>query len=205
MCDWFDETCGELLGHLEKKGLRDNTIVLYVTDNGWIQRAENGRYAPRSKRSPNEGGVRTPIMVRWPGKVRQRFDEETLVSAIDVAPTILRACGLEVPKSMPGIDLRDTEALRKRNAVFGAAYAHDVHDVDKPNRSVQTRYVISGDWKMLAHHAGPVPGAAVELYNLSVDPHESKDLADQHADRVQVLRGQLDAWWPGPTAATQLR
>ena len=198
MCEWFDETCGELLAHLDKEGLRENTIVLYVTDNGWIQSANSGRYAPRSKRSPNEGGIRTPIMIRWPGKVRQKFDEQTLVSSIDLAPTILKACGLDVPRTMPGLDLRDTAELEKRNAIFGAAYDHDIHDVHQPNRSLQTRYVVAGDWKLLMHHGGPVPGKAVELYNLSRDPAEETDLAAKHTEKVKELSTQLAAWWPGP-------
>ena len=52
MCEWFDETCGELLAHVEERGLSEDTLVVFVVDNGWIQRADNGRYAPRSKRSP---------------------------------------------------------------------------------------------------------------------------------------------------------
>ena len=201
MCEWFDETCGELLAHLDKEGLRDNTIVLYVTDNGWIQSANSGRYAPRSKRSPNEGGIRTPIMVRWPGKIPQKFDEQTLVSSIDLAPTILKACGLPVPSSMKGIDLRDREALAKRNAVFGASYDHDIFDVAQPTLSVQTRYVVTGDWKLLLHHGGPAPGKSAELYNLSRDPAEETDLASKNADKVRELTARLAAWWPGPERA----
>ena len=201
MCDWFDETCGELLGHLDQEGLRENTIVLYVTDNGWIQSANSGRFAARSKQSPYEGGVRTPIMMRWPaGGVKQRFDEETLVSAIDLAPTILKACGLEVPASMPGLDLRDHASLAKRNAIFGAAYHHDVTDVDKPNLSVKTRFTVKGDWKLLQHHEGATPGVAVELFNVKADPHEKNDLAAKQPGIVTALTRQLDAWWPGPTA-----
>ena len=70
MCEWFDETCGQLLDRLDEKGVADNTLVIYVTDNGWIQNPDSGGYAPRSKRSPYEGGIRTPIMFRWPGKVQ---------------------------------------------------------------------------------------------------------------------------------------
>ncbi|MEL7267719.1 MAG: sulfatase-like hydrolase/transferase, partial [Planctomycetota bacterium] len=61
MVEWFDETCGDLMKRIDERGMRDNTIVIYVTDNGWINRKDSSRYAPRSKRSPNEGGLRTPI------------------------------------------------------------------------------------------------------------------------------------------------
>ena len=70
MCGWFDETCGQLLKHLDDKGLRDNTLVVYVTDNGWIHDPSGPGYRSDSKQSQYDGGLRTPIMVRWPGKVR---------------------------------------------------------------------------------------------------------------------------------------
>lgn len=200
MCDWFDETCGELLDHLDKEGLRENTIVLYVTDNGWIQSANSGRYAPRSKRSPYEGGVRTPIMVRWPGKIAPKRDDKTLVSSLDLAPTILKACGIAVPKSMPGLDLRELAPLRQRNAVFGGAYDHDIHDVKKPNQSVQTRYVISGEHKLLVPNKATNAKAKVELYNVVVDPYEKQDLAAAKPDLVRTLTEKLDNWWPGPAS-----
>ena len=63
------------------------------------------QYAPRSKRSPNEGGVRTPVMIRWPGKIEPRRDDSTLVSSLDIAPTILAACGLSPTPEMTGINL----------------------------------------------------------------------------------------------------
>ena len=64
MCEWFDETCGELLDFLDENKLADDTLVLFVTDNGWIQSTDSGRYAPKSKRSQYDGGIRTPIMLR---------------------------------------------------------------------------------------------------------------------------------------------
>ena len=102
---------------------------------------------------------------------------------------------------MKGIDLRDREALIKRNAIFGAAYAHDVFDVTRPTLSMQTRYVVTGEWKLLLHHSGQVPGKAPELYNLSNDPAEETDLTAKHPNKVKELRRQVDAWWPGPKNA----
>jgi uncharacterized sulfatase len=198
MCDWFDETCGELLAYLDKKGLRENTIVLYVTDNGWIQQANSGGFAPRSKQSPYEGGVRTPIMIRWPGKIAPTRDDQTLVSSIDLAPTILKACGQDVPKSMPGLDLRDTAALKSRDAVFGAAYDHDIADVKEPNRSLKTRFVVSGDWKLLVPNKAVLKDAAVELFDVKNDPAEKTNLAEKNPDKVKELTAKLDAWWAGP-------
>ncbi|MGC4002788.1 MAG: sulfatase-like hydrolase/transferase [Pirellulales bacterium] len=66
---WLDETCGELFQFLDDEKLSERTLVVFVCDNGWIQDPLADRYAPRSKQSPNEGGVRTPILFRLPGKI----------------------------------------------------------------------------------------------------------------------------------------
>ena len=99
---------GEVLGHVRvvrrdvrraarpprQKGLAENTLVIYLHDNGWIQDPNAGKFAPKSKQSPYDGGVRTPILVRWPGKVTPRTSDD-LAHSIDLTPTILAACGVE--------------------------------------------------------------------------------------------------------------
>ena len=197
MCEWFDETCGELLDLIDERGLRDDTLVLFVTDNGWIQRADAEGFAARSKRSPYEGGVRTPILLRWPGRLAPRRDDATLVSSVDLAPTILRACGVEPPSSMTGLDLLDPGALRERDAVFGAAYQHDVLDVDDFTASLEARFVVHGDWKLLVQRGEDRPAGRVELYNLRDDPFETAELAAQEPARVATLSKLMDGWWPG--------
>ena len=102
MCDWFDETCGDLLNIVDENGDRDNTLVIYVTDNGWIQNPNRGGYDARSKQTPYEGGIRTPIMFRWPAKIKPEERKE-LVSSIDIVPTILAASGVKAPDKLPGI------------------------------------------------------------------------------------------------------
>ena len=90
MCEWFDETCGELLDHLKANGMEENTLVFYVTDNGWIQNPNQPRFDERSKRSPYEGGIRTPILIRWPGQIAPEKYPDTLASSLDFVPDILR-------------------------------------------------------------------------------------------------------------------
>lgn len=94
--EWFDETCGALLDYLDKQGLAENTIVAYVTDNGYIQNPEGIDHAPKSKQSPYDGGLRTPIMIRWPGKVKPQ-KSFALASSLDLMPTLLNATGVESP------------------------------------------------------------------------------------------------------------
>jgi len=195
MCEWFDETVGQLLDYLDKKKLAENTLVLYVCDNGWIQNPNASRYAPRSKRTRFEGGVRTPIMVRWPGRVTPRRDDETVASSIDLAPTILAACGLKPTPEMQGVNLLDAKALAAREAVFGAVYTHDAVDIHKPASSLQWRWCVSGRWKLCVPNPAAVPDAKAELYDLVADPHEKDNVAPEHADEVARLRRLIDGWY----------
>ena len=202
MCEWFDETCGQLLDHLDEKKLADDTIVLYVTDNGWIQRADNGRYAPRSKRSQYDGGLRTPIMVRWPGKVKPE-DRPELANSIDLTPTILKACGLAPTEEMQGIDLLDDTALAKRKSTYGAIYLHNAVDIHKPSANLTYRWLIDGDWKLILPHKENVTTRAkqkdtgeTELYNLAKDPHERNNLAKARQGRTKRLAKQLNKLLP---------
>lgn len=190
MVEWFDQTCGELFDELDSRGVAGNTIILYVTDNGWIQSPDSGRYAPLSKQDPHDGGIRTPIMVKWQGHIEPRMDKETLVSAIDLAPTILKACGLDVPKAMTGLDLRDHAALKKRNTVFGYDGNHDMFNWQKTTTNLETRYVVQGDWKLLDHVDQPD-----ELYNITADPWEKKNLIKEKPEKAAALTKELDAWW----------
>lgn len=199
MCEWFDETCGELLSFLDRKQLRDNTIVVYVCDNGWIQEPDKpNRFAPRSKQSPYEGGIRTPIMIRWPAKLQPRFDNETLVSSIDLVPTLLEACGLEPTQAMQGINLLDPLALNSRSSVYAAAYEHDVLDINRPAASLKYRVVINGSKKLILPNPARLPGERAELYDLAIDPHERRDLAATEPETVAVLTRELNTWWTPP-------
>ena len=188
MCEWFDESCGQLLSYLREQGLAQDTLVVFVVDNGWIQRSDAKGYAPRSKRSPYEGGVRTPIMLSWPGHIvpGRRAD---YASSVDLAPTILRACGVEPPASMSGVDLLSDGG---REVVFGELFTHDVADLDRPTRGLQSRYVIRDGWKLISPQAG---SGAAELYDLSADPHERVDLAGERPQRAASLQRELDRWW----------
>lgn len=193
MCEWFDETCGQLLDFLDENNLSEETIVLFVTDNGWIQSTDSPRYAAKSKRSPYDGGLRTPIMVRWPGNVLPgRY--ENLASSIDLAPTILTACGIKPPSTLPGMDLVAVAAGKaaKRSTIFGEIFEHDVADIDDPRASLLYRWTIQDQWKLIVP-AGVNSGS--ELYDLSTDPHETKNLAAPQSTRVEQMTRLLDDWW----------
>lgn len=196
MCEWLDETCGDLLDYLEKKGVADQTLVIFVADNGWTQGAQrHGAFgSARGKRTVYEGGVRTPIIVRWPGRVRPAVDDTRLASSIDIVPTILAACGLKPTADMQGVNLLDADALARRQRIFGEGFAHDMADLADPAKSLVARWCIEGRWKLIVH--ADKGGGRAELYDVVADPYEKTDLAASHPDRVKALRARIDEWWP---------
>jgi uncharacterized sulfatase len=194
MCEWFDETVGQVLAVLDRRGVADNTLVVYLHDNGWIQSPDKAPYAPKSKQSQYDGGTRTPILVRWPGKVRPA-KSESLASSIDLAPTVLAAAGLWPTAEMQGLNLLDRAAVAARDAVFGEIFEHTAVDIRDPAANLKYRWVVEGTWKLIVPNPARVPDGKVELYDLAADPDEEANLADRQPDRVAALRRRLDAWW----------
>lgn len=202
MCEFFDETVGELREIIARSGRPDNTLIVYVTDNGWINLPDKSAYAPRSKRSPNEGGIRTPIMFHWAGHIEPARDETHLVSSIDLVPTTLALIGQKTDPELPGIDVLNDSALKARPAVFGEIFEHDIVDMKDAAKSLQYRWIIEGYHKLIVpakrmEQAGQTASSKVELYDLKNDPHEEHDLADaEHEAVIKSLRMKLDAWYP---------
>ena len=212
MVEWFDITCGQLVDYLDDNGLRENTLIYYVCDNGWIQRADDRKFAKGSKQTPMEGGVRTPIMFSWPGKLKPAERTE-LVSSIDLFPTILRAANIDLPGERPGLDLWDElieEEPIDRNIIFGEAYGHDMIDKDNPEASLAYLWCIEGDWKLILSYDGIIEGGngrysythdyvrsePVRLYKIVEDPFEKNNLADQFPEKVKELQQKMEAQYP---------
>jgi arylsulfatase A-like enzyme len=194
MCEWFDETIGELLAKLRTNGQDENTIVVYLHDNGWIQNPDSPEYAPKSKQSQYDGGIRTPIVIRWPGKVKPETTSD-LAQSIDLAPTLLTAIGLKPTTDMPGINLLDQTVRAKRDTLYGEIFLHTAVDIHKPGPNLRYRWIIQGDWKLIVPHAPNVKGGTAELYDLSKDQQETENLAARRPDKVAALSARLDAWW----------
>jgi uncharacterized sulfatase len=207
MCEWFDETCGQLIDLLERRGLRDSTLVVYVADNGWIQDREKNGFAPRSKQTPYEGGVRTPVIFSWPGRLAAR-DRPELVSSVDLVPTILAAAGARPIESLPGSDLWSYLVAGtpiERKALFGEGFAHDIADIENPEASLLYRWCIEGSWKLILTYDGevhryrsthPRTERGPQLFDLSTDPHETRNLACEHPDVVARLSQRIREWYP---------
>lgn len=194
MCEYFDETIGQLLTDLDKRGLRENTLIVYCSDNGWIQNEDKPGFDPRSKRSPYDGGLRTPVILNWPGKIAPRRDEETLVMSFDLVPTILKACGAAPTPQMPGIDLLPLckGAPSPRLRIFGECFTHDAIDLMDPAKNLLQRWCIEGNWKLILPAD---PKAPAELFDIQADPKETNNRATQDPARVKDLSAKINAWW----------
>jgi len=193
----LDENVGRLLTRLDQLGLTDNTMVILTSDNGalltWLRKHRvTSNFPLRSgKMSLYEGGVRVPLIVRWPGVAAAGTVCNEPVGSIDFYPTILAAAGLEGdPVHNADLDglslvplLKNPRAKLNRQALFW----HSPHyfPVMAPVTSMRAR-----DWKLLEFHEY----MRVELYNLREDIAEEHDLAADMPDRVAQLRSQLHDW-----------
>ncbi len=195
MVEWFDQTCGKLDEFLAKNNLADNTVILYLADNGWNPEGQGPK--ARAKLTPYELGIRTPIFVRWPAQLKPLRDEQTLASVIDFAPTILKLAGAKAPADLAGLDLMDREAMTARKSLFVENFTQDIADVSDPDKSLVTRVVIDGWSKLL------IPGSArpltnlsapteLELFDLQTDPLEKTNLASQRPEEVKRLMALLE-------------
>ncbi len=209
MVEWFDETCGQLIDRIEGRGLTRNTVFVYIADNGWIQQENGTGFAPRSKQSANEGGIRQPTMFSWPGVIQPGKRGEQLCSSVDIVPTLLAAAGAPAPRNLPGLNLLPilkSGQPTPRKIVFGETYAHDIPDLEKPERSLVYRWAIEGKWKLLLTYDGEVSARYAssnprnekrpQLFDLLADPHEDRNLAAQNPAVVARLAAKIQEWNP---------
>jgi N-acetylgalactosamine-6-sulfatase len=198
----LDAELGRLLKALDDLGLAQGTLIFYSSDNGpedyHIGNAANagvGSTGPlrARKRSLYEGGVRTPCLVRWPGRVAAgRVDEQSVLASVDFLPSVCRLAGAAVPETVKpdGEDTSDIWLGKSRprtRPIFWEwlfAVAGDQSYLPPPLA------VRDGQWKLLT---GPDRKRA-ELYDIPKDPAEDKNVAGEHPDVVERLSAEVLAW-----------
>jgi arylsulfatase A-like enzyme len=193
-----DEGVGRLLATLDSLDIADNTVVFFHSDNGGYGPVTSMAPLRGSKGMLYEGGIREPLIVRWPGRVAPGTVTRTPVIGTDLYPTILEIGGGTPPAEQPldGVSLvpllEETGDLAPRPLFWHfPAYLEADRSVDGPWRTTPASAMRMGRHKLLYFFED----RRWELYDLEADPSESVDLSIALPEEVSRLRGVLEAWW----------
>lgn len=190
----LDWSIGEIMKTLRELQLDEKTLVIFTSDNG----AATGSSAPwRGKKATNfEGGVREPCMMRWTGHIPPKSECHQIAGNIDVLPTIAKLVGTELPSDL----VLDGKDIRTLMLDAHPEPVRDVHLYYSANQSLAA--IRQNEWKLFVGpaqnaqrnaRANQTPKSAEgELYNLSNDPYEQKDVAEQHPEIVKRLREKAE-------------
>ncbi len=204
--DEMDRQLGRLFDHITASGLSEQTIIVVCADNGptaWARYKREGFDAPGwtgglrgRKWSLYEGGIREPLIVSWPDKIKPgQVDKTSLVNAVDFFPTFCQLAGIKPPDvDWDGIDFSPAllEKPIQRQKLMYWEYGRNpsyLRPAEPSDRS-PVLAVRDGAWKLLMN----ADGTGVELYNLNQSIDESANLVDVHADVVNRLYKDLMAW-----------
>lgn len=194
MISVMDEEIGRVLAALEQKGMRENTLVLFMSDNGGTTLAALAGEADVSKlklpadNSPYrggkgmlyEGGTRVTALANWPGQIEPGVVNE-VVHVVDMFPTLAGLAGADTGTGKP-LDGMDAWPVISRGRP--SARSEVVYNVEPFRAGIR-----QGDWKLVWRT--PLP-SALELYNIALDPHESTDLAATEPDKVAALKKRAE-------------
>lgn len=176
MCENIDWNVGRILAHIERSGLRDNTIVAYFSDNGPNSWRWNGGMKGR-KGSVDEGGVRAPFLIRWPGEIRPGARIEQIAGAIDLLPTFAEMAGVPVASTKP-LDGKSLKPLLTGSETPWPDRM--IFSLQNKRISVRTqRYRLD-------------PGG--HLYDMVQDPGQDRDVATEQPDTAARLRKAVEDW-----------
>ncbi|MDC0307521.1 MAG: sulfatase [Planctomycetaceae bacterium] len=194
MVEHIDHSLGRIMKKLDDLQLSENTVVIFFSDNGGLYQRFDKQGEPvmvnlplrDEKGSLYEGGIRVPLIVRWPSKIAAGTVCDTPVSSVDFVPTMLELAGVDQSKvQIDGqslVPLLTEAGTLSREGIYWH-YPHYHHT--SPAGAVR-----AGDWKLIEYF----DEGRVELYNLKDDIGESTDLAQQHPQKAQELQHQLVAW-----------
>lgn len=199
----IDAQVGRLTTELKSRGKLRDTLVVFTSDNGpEVQRVPDASSSAGGspgpfrgmKRSLYEGGIRVPLIVRWPALVpTRRVDASSLLSAVDFLPTLAGLCGAEVPEpaALDGVDVRAALAgepfQRARPLYYEFHFGQFGREIDmSPMLAVR-----DGDWMLLCNKGG----ADTELYDVANDLGQRRDRAAEEPERAKEMRRALVGWF----------
>ena len=204
MCASIDDNVGRLLAQLESLELADNTIVLFLTDNGGTAGVKLYNAGMRGgKVSVHEGGSRVPLFMRWPAAKWKSHVAKPLASHIDLYPTLLDLCGVTPPAGLrvDGVSLRPL--LENEDFTWPERVLFTHNPIDETNkfpgavRTARHRLVreIKGPAGGSSAKANDESATAWQLYDMEADPGEEKNIAAKHPDLVRSLSQRYDEWF----------
>ncbi|MDA9119600.1 sulfatase [Opitutales bacterium] len=203
MVECLDENVGRLMGALDELGLRDNTIVLFSSDNGGIRKLSKQDPWRAGKGSYYEGGIRVPITVRWPGVVEAGSTCSVPVTGLDFYPTFLDAIEAS-PSTGKVLDGKSILPLLTGKGSFPKdrtlywhfpVYLQNYAGEEDQSRDAKFRtrpgtVLRKGKWKLHEYFED----GALLLYDLENDPGETHNLASEKPKRLQALKEDMYAW-----------
>ena len=197
MCTHVDENFGRLLDALDRLGLRENTLVIFLTDNGPTDTPRFNAGLRGVKQSPHEGGTRVPLFLQWPARWREPRLVPQIAAHIDLYPTLLELSGIATQPGEPKLDgtslvpLLDGSAAPWPERLLFTQHSGPVQPQPFPGAVRSQRY--------RAVREGGEP-AAWQLYDMLVDPEQKNDLASTFPERLQPLTEAYETWWRDVTA-----
>jgi arylsulfatase A-like enzyme len=194
----LDAVVGELLRGLAARGLQEDTVVVYLSDNGWEQdpQREAADGGEHGKHSIRELGFHTPLIVRWPGVVPAGAVREDLVSTVDLFPTLLQMARVDVPAGRMGVSLLPTllygiPSPRTRVIAGVNQLRGPTPRRGRPREiAAQAHFVRTPEWRYVSYDTY----GREELYHLPSDPDERHDVAGEKSEELAALRARLEDW-----------
>ena len=188
MVESVDDCVGKILGAVDELGLAGRTVVIFTSDNGGLLGPTDNAPLRSGKGFPYEGGIRVPLIVRWPGVTQPGAVSAVPVTSVDYFPTLANSAAVELAddRVIDGVDLmpvlKGGDSLG-RDAIFW-------HFPHYRGNVIPYSIVRQGDWKLLKRYEGP----SYELYDLKEDLSESRDRAEELPEKVQQLDAILTKW-----------
>lgn len=187
MINVIDDYIAELRQKLSELGIAENTLIIFSSDNGPCEEGGNDpEYFQSSgpfrgiKRDLYEGGIRTPMIVCWPGTIQGHRESDHLCAFWDIMPTLAELTGQPTPENTDGISILPTLLNRNRQQNHETLY----WEFHKKGGRIAIR---RGNWKGVRYGVAANPDSPLELYNLTADPGEKRNVADQHPEIVTEL------------------
>ncbi len=200
----LDENFGKLIDRLDQLGLRENTLVVFMSDNGPTSGRFNGDLRG-AKASVYEGGIRVPFYVRWPSRIEGPARRDSIAAHIDVLPTLLDAAGIKIPqnlvldgKSLLPLWLNENDDQELRGRTFVTQHIKSIAQAPYQNATVITerfKLVAYPKSANASHFKADTDNLEEALYDLSEDPFETNDLSKQRPETVIELRRAYDQWF----------